>query len=136
MAIRVLLVDDSERDLRSLERTLEVVDADLDVVGAAAGGEEAIRLAEATECDVAIVDYRMPGMNGLEVAERLKQLRPSCKVVIITAFDDARGEIEASPHVDHFHEKIALESLGEALREVVGGAPPAAPRKRGLFRRG
>jgi DNA-binding NarL/FixJ family response regulator len=139
--LRVLLVDDTERDLRTLERTLRVVGAEIDLVGTAMGGEEALKLAADVPCDVAIVDYRMPGMNGVEVAERLKEIRPECKVVILTAFDENRAEIEGSPFVDHYHEKISLESIGDILDAFAAGEtapstddPPKA--KRGLFRRG
>src|SRR4051794_2845845 len=113
--LRVLLVDDTERDLRSLERTLRIVDAEVDIVGAASSGEEALKLATDVPFDVAVVDYKMPGMNGIEVAEHLKEIRPECKVAVITAYDDARGEIESSPHVDLYHEKISIDILPEAL---------------------
>src|SRR5688500_11304368 len=119
--LRVLLVDDTERDLRTLERTLRVVGAEIDVVGTAMGGEEALKLTADIPCDVAIVDYRMPGMNGVELAERLKGIRPECKVVILTAFDENRAEIESSPHVDHYHEKMSLESIGDVLTAFAAG---------------
>ena len=141
-ALRVLLVDDTERDLRTLERTLRVVGAELDVVGSAMGGEEALKLAADVPFDVAIVDYRMPAMNGVEVAGRLKEIRPECKVVILTAYDENRAEIESSAHVDHYHEKMSLDSIGEILDAFAAGesAPstdePPAKSKRGLFRRG
>jgi DNA-binding NarL/FixJ family response regulator len=140
-ALRVLLVDDTERDLRTLERTLRVVGAEIDVVGSAMGGEEALKLVADVQCDVAIVDYRMPGMNGVELAGRLKEIRPDCRVVILTAFDENRAEIEASPHVDHYHEKIELDSIGEVLDAFAAGAPAPStddpPKtKRGRFRKG
>lgn len=138
--LRVLLVDDTERDLRTLERTLRVVGAEIDVVGTAMGGEEALKLAADVPCDVAIVDYRMPGMDGVELAGRLKQLRPECKIVILTAFDENRAEIESSPHVDHYHEKIALDSIGDVLDAFASGGPAPSTdepvkTKRGRFRR-
>jgi response regulator RpfG family c-di-GMP phosphodiesterase len=122
--IRVLLVDDTERDLRSLERTLRIVDAEVDIVGTAATGEEALGVAANVPFDVAVVDYKMPGMNGVEVAAGLKEIRPDCKVVVITAYDDARGEIESSPHVDHYHPRRCTPSW-----VVNPSAPPPAPRR-------
>ena len=131
-------MDDTERDLRSLERTLRIVDAEVDIVGAATTGEEALRVAADVPFDIAVVDYKMPGMNGVEVAARLKEIRPDCKVVVITAYDDARGEIESSPHVDHYHEKISVDLLPDTLHTLMGREPvgAGAPKKRGLFRRG
>ena len=138
--IKVLLVDDTERDLRSLERTLRIVDAEVDIVATAATGEEALGVAANVPFDVAVVDYKMPGMNGVEVATRLKEIKPDCKVVVITAYDDARGEIESSPAVDHYHEKISVDLLPEALHALTGrepvGAAAGTEKKRGLFRRG
>src|SRR5207249_3564899 len=87
--LRVLIVDDIERDLRSVEQMVRLVAQDVEVVGTASSGEEALQLATTQPCDVAIVDYRMPGMDGVEVASRLKEIRPDCKVIILTAFDDA-----------------------------------------------
>jgi CheY-like chemotaxis protein len=68
--------------------------------------------------DVAVVDYMMPGMTGLETATKLKALRPQCTVIIFSALDLA-DEAEAHPDVDRFMPKseiLALERLLDGMR--------------------
>lgn len=83
--MRTLLVDDSEsfRDLLA-----EVADAaGLEVVGTAGSGEEGLRLFEELRPDVVIVDVRLPGMSGYEVADRVRVLAPATQVVVVSATD-------------------------------------------------
>jgi two-component system LytT family response regulator/two-component system response regulator AlgR len=134
-SIRVLVVDDRSQDIALLARTIEALASDVSVVGTATDGPEAIALAEKEDFDVAVVDYRMPGMDGLAVAERLKSLHPDSKVVILTAYDDARETIESHPSVDAFLEKLALDRIGDVLEEVTGRTPPAPASRGGFFRR-
>src|SRR2546423_6281847 len=108
--IRVLLVDDT--DLFSLEMMLDK--EQLEIVGMAKSGEEALQMASSLDFDVAVVDYKMPGMDGLEVAEKLKAMLPAVKVVILTSYD-VREVVAGNPNVDHYHEKIAIESLADSL---------------------
>lgn len=137
MSIRVIVVDDSERDLRSIERMLASSSQGIEVVGTFDTGPSAVAAAGATDFDVAVVDFRMPEMDGLQVAAALKQARPSCKVVILTAYDDARESAEASGNVDHFQEKVDVENLDVAVRRVHDGTPtaPIGGGRRGLFGR-
>jgi DNA-binding NarL/FixJ family response regulator len=130
---RVLLVDDT--DLKSLQL---VIDTDaVDIVAMAENGEEALATTANTNFDVAVVDYKMPGMNGLEVAKRLKEMKPDVKVIILTSYD-VRDEVSQSPAVDHYHEKIAVDSITDKILELSGKAPPepaGAHKKKGLFGR-
>jgi CheY-like chemotaxis protein len=133
--IRVLVVDDRSQDIALLARTIEALANDVTVVGTATDGGEAIELAETEPFDVAVVDYRMPGMDGLEVAAHLKATHPESKVVILTAYDDARETIESHPAVDAFLEKLALDRIGDVLEEVTGRTAPVPASRGGFFRR-
>jgi len=86
-SIRVLMVDDHAilRDgLRSLlERQPGIL-----VVGEASSGEEALEQVAALEPDVVLMDLAMPGMNGLEATQHLRQSHPKVKVLILTQHDD------------------------------------------------
>jgi DNA-binding NarL/FixJ family response regulator len=121
--LRVLLVDDT--DLASLQTIVQ--GEGFDIVGAATSGEEALELAADRDIDVAVVDYRMPGIDGVETAARLKVMKPDVKVIILTSYD-VRDVVDQSHYVDHDHEKIAVESLPEAIRRLI--APPPAERGR------
>jgi DNA-binding NarL/FixJ family response regulator len=85
--IRVLLVDDQVLMRRGLRKLLEVEDG-IEVVGEAADGVEALRLIPETRPDVALVDARMPKMDGVELIRRLSQEHPRVAAIVLTTFDD------------------------------------------------
>jgi DNA-binding response OmpR family regulator len=86
--MRVLLVDDSKafRDLLAEVATA----AGLDVIATAASGEEGLRLFEELRPEALILDVRLPGMNGFEVAERIREMSEATRVVIVSATDTGR----------------------------------------------
>lgn len=81
--IRVLLADD-EQLIRTALATLVDLEDDVEVVGQAASGPEAVAVARAVEPDVAVLDLQMPGLDGIEVAAQLREQVPGCGVVIVT----------------------------------------------------
>lgn len=81
--IRVLLADDEEL-IRVAVAALLGLEPDLEVVAQAADGRAAVELARAHRPDVAVVDLRMPSLDGIEVATELARVLPSCAVVILT----------------------------------------------------
>jgi DNA-binding NarL/FixJ family response regulator len=85
--IRVLLVDDEEL-VRSGLRLILSTEPDLDVVAEAADGEQALALAERHQPDVVMLDIRMPGLDGIEVARRLAASGSPARVVVLTTFDN------------------------------------------------
>ena len=85
--IRVLLVDDEEL-VRSGLRLILSTEPDVDVVAEAADGEQALALAERHQPDVVMLDIRMPGLDGIEVARRLAASGSSARVVVLTTFDN------------------------------------------------
>lgn len=89
--VRVLLVEDSDVS-RSTNELLLGLEGGISVVGAVASGEEAIDAVVALEPDVAVVDFRLPGMDGAETTTALRARRPTLAVVCLTAFpgDDVR----------------------------------------------
>ena len=85
--IRILLVDDQALFREGL-RTLLSIHPDLEVVGEAANGEEALRLAGDLHPDVVLMDLRMPVLDGVTATRRLSAARPGCRVIVLTTFDD------------------------------------------------
>jgi DNA-binding NarL/FixJ family response regulator len=86
--IRVLLVEDHQVVREGL-RALLRAETDIEVVGEAADGAAAVRLAEESAADVVVVDIGLPGLNGVEVIRRLRRERPDLQAVVLTMHDDA-----------------------------------------------
>jgi CheY-like chemotaxis protein len=132
--IRILLVDDRVRDITLMARTITTLAKDAEVVATAGSGAEALRITE--PFDVAVLDFRMPEMDGIELATKLRERDPELKVIILTAFEDARELAVGHPAVDQVLDKLALDRIGDVLDEVTGrvAAAPTTGRT-GFFRR-
>ncbi len=85
--IRIVIADD-HAVVRQGTRNLLERENDLEVVGEAGDGEEAVKLIDQLKPDVAIIDIAMPKLNGVEVTKQVKPRCPSTAVLILTAYDD------------------------------------------------
>src|SRR5712691_9473712 len=100
MAATIVIVDDNAR-VRVLLRGIAVQESDLQVVGEAEDGAEAIRLAQELQPDLVLVDPAMPQVNGLEALRRIKAERPETKVIIVTVHtEDAYRQAAADGGAD------------------------------------
>ncbi len=90
--IKVLLVDDEEAYVRTLAERMEMRDVGSRV---ALSGEEALKMLEDEPPDVMVLDLRMPGIDGMEVLERVKKEHPHIEVIILTGHGSDREEKEA-----------------------------------------
>ncbi|SOC08444.1 DNA-binding NarL/FixJ family response regulator [Ureibacillus xyleni] len=92
--IRLLLVDDQELIRESLAFVLNT-DEDIDVVGLAANGQEAIDLCEELQPTMVLMDIKMPVLNGIEATKVIKQNWPEIKIMILTTFQEVEQVVEA-----------------------------------------
>lgn len=88
MKIRVLLADDQSILADGIKSVLSSCE-EIEVVGIAQDGFEALDLLEKTSPDVVLMDIRMPNMNGVIATQEVKRRRPEVKVIILTTFDDS-----------------------------------------------
>lgn len=85
--IRILIVDDHPLFRQGLRWSLET-EHDLEVVGEAGNGQEAIKLTDKFLPDVALIDVNLPGLNGLEVARVIKRHSPHVNIIIVSVYDE------------------------------------------------
>ena len=118
--LRLLVADDSQFMRVAYKRILETQDH-LEVVAMAADGEEAVRKAEELEPDVALLDVRMPKVNGIEVAQRITSSRPGTGIVIISHYDDTEYIVELlkdGPEGKAYLLKESVDDIDELIRAV------------------
>lgn len=120
--IRILIADDQGL-LRAGLRALLSSEAELEVIAEAGNGEEALKLAQEFNPDVALLDINMPNMDGIEVTRRLKEVLPEARVLIITVHEDESLLQEAiKAGAAGYIVKRAVESeLIDAIRAVQRG---------------
>ncbi|MFC7327549.1 response regulator [Marinactinospora rubrisoli] len=120
--IRVLVVDDHAFFRRGLVSVL-AEEADIDVVGEAGDGEQAIRQAGDLRPDVVLMDVRMPRTSGIDACTGIKDAVPSAKIVMLTISDEEEDLFEAikAGATGYLLKEIAVDELPEAVRAVSGG---------------
>jgi DNA-binding NarL/FixJ family response regulator len=89
--MRILIVDDHPITRDGLRTALSLTD-DVEVVGEAASGEEAIEVVEDSKPDIIFMDVRMPGMNGIQATKVIRERHPETKVILFTV-DESRASI-------------------------------------------
>ena len=124
--LRVVIADDEPRARQYLERLLGEHD-EVEVVGAAKGGGEALAMIARTRPDVAFLDIHMPDLSGLEVARHLKG-EGAPIVVFVTAYDQHAVEAFELAALDYVLKPIRRERLDESLKRVVAEAEAGARR--------
>jgi two-component system response regulator DesR len=120
--IRVLLAEDQGMVRGALATLLDLED-DIEVVGEAANGEEALATAARVQPDVALLDIEMPGRDGITTAAELLRAMPGCRVVILTTFGKPgylRRAMEAGASAFLVKDSPAAE-LAAAIRRVLAG---------------
>jgi len=122
MTIKVLICDDQSL-FREALRTLLSSYSDLEVVGEAANGEESLRLAVSLSPDIALMDLRMPVMDGVEATRRINQLGKGIKVIVLTTFDDDETVFEGlrAGAVGYLLKDVSSEKLVEAIKAANNG---------------
>lgn len=118
--IRILIVDDSE-DVRQALKSFISLTGDIDVVGEATNGHEGLRKATELEPDIIIMDERMPGLNGLEASRIISKSTLSCKVIMLTNYEDFEMEAFNCGVKAYLIKGVRLDTLVDCIRKVHQG---------------
>jgi len=127
--IRVLLAEDHALVRAGVERLLATV-GDIEVVGSAANGAEAVALASEHRPDVVLMDISMPEMNGVEATRRIVAANEDVNIVVLTSFAD-REEIEAALDagaIGYLLKDAEPDDVIRGVRSAARGESPIAPR--------
>lgn len=127
--ITVLLVDDHALVRRGLEQLLQGVD-DIEVVGSASEGAEALQLVRQFTPDVVLMDLQMPGVDGVTATRVILESFPSTKVVVLTSFSDSTRIIAALDvgAVGYLLKDTEPDDLLSGIRSAARGESPLHPR--------
>ncbi|WP_123042351.1 response regulator [Cohnella candidum] len=146
---RILLADDHPMFCEGLIASLKTVDS-FEIVGQAADGAEAVRLAESLQPDLVLMDVNMPGMNGIEATREIIRMSPHIGILMLTMFDDdssvfaamkagARGYLLKGANKDEIVRALNVVAGGDVVFgstmarkimyyfEMMGGRAPAHP---------
>jgi DNA-binding NarL/FixJ family response regulator len=120
--IRTMIVDDHALFRRGLEMVLDE-EPDIELVGQASDGAEAVEKAAESLPDVVLMDIRMPRSNGIEACRAMKEAAPSAKIVILTISDEEEDLFEAirAGASGYLLKDIPLDEVADTVRAVHGG---------------
>jgi two-component system NarL family response regulator len=126
--IRVLVVDDHALFRRGLEMVLEQ-EPDIDVVGEAEDGADAVQKATETTPDIVLMDVRMPKRGGIDACTAIKAAVPSSKIIMLTISDEEADLYDAikAGAMGYLLKEISIEEVASAIRAVHGGQSLISP---------
>jgi DNA-binding NarL/FixJ family response regulator len=127
--IRVAVADDHRVVRVGLEQLLATFD-DVELVGAADGGEAAVEQVIEQKPDVLLLDLSMPDVDGIEVTRRVAAASPTTRVVLFTSFSDREQIVQAldAGAIGYLLKDAEPEAIHEALRAAARGESPLAPK--------
>ncbi len=117
--VRLLIVDDSNIVRRRIERSQRL--GEIEVVGTASNGIEALELARRTDPDLVTMDLTMPQMDGIECISRLIELKPSMRILVISALADKATAVQAMEQGANgfLHKPFTDRQLNDAIAELI-----------------
>jgi two-component system invasion response regulator UvrY len=126
--MKVIIADDHPVVRQGLRQML-AVESDLTVVGEARNGQEVVDLSRRVPWEVAVLDYNMPGKNGLELIKELRQRYPDRTVLILSMYPEDRYAVRAlkAGASGYLTKESAPEELVSAIRKVAGGGRYVTP---------
>jgi DNA-binding NtrC family response regulator len=115
--IKILLVDDEDDFVKSLSERMQMRDLDTDV---ALNGEQALEILDEDVPDVMVLDFKMPGIDGIEVLKRVRKSYPDVQVIMLTAHGSEKNEQEARRLgvFEYLHKPTGINKLVETIKKA------------------
>lgn len=128
--MKVLLVDDQVLFVESLKTVLSIVAEDLEIIGIAHSGEEAIDIVEKEKPDIILMDVRMPKMDGVIAARYILEKYNDIKIMMLTTYDDDEyvGEAMKFGASGYMLKDVPPEDLVNSIRAVMAGTIQMSPK--------
>ncbi|MBN2326294.1 MAG: response regulator transcription factor [Candidatus Omnitrophica bacterium] len=129
MKIKIILADDHSIIREGLRPLLEK-EEDMEVIGEAETGRQALQLVEKLNPDVVIMDISMPDLNGIEAARRIQQDFPQCKIVALSVHTDNQyvARMIQAGASGYLPKNCAFKELSAAIREAINGKTYLSPK--------
>ena len=118
--IRIFLVDDHQVVCEGLRRMLDL-ETDMEVVGEATDAKEALTQVELLSPEVILMDIKMPGVNGIELTQQLKEKQLSCNVIMLTMYDEYLAKAIEAGAAGYLLKDVKREELVKAIRALHQG---------------
>jgi CheY-like chemotaxis protein len=119
---RILVVDDNHEVRRMVTASLRTLGAEIDVLDVPSA-EEALVITASLPLDLVVLDFRLPGMSGLDMVTRLHKRRPETKVILVTGVEDAtiRKQVTQAGAEAYFFKPIEIDKFLEAVKRCLWG---------------
>ncbi|MCD6498214.1 MAG: response regulator transcription factor [Deltaproteobacteria bacterium] len=126
--IRVVVVDDEERIRRNLVKLLDQHEG-IEVLGTAASGPAAVELVDKVEPDLVLLDLGLPGLDGIQVTQQVKQRHPKVEILILTVFDEEDRVLAAilAGAAGYLLKGVSTDRIVEAIHDVSFGGSVIQP---------
>ena len=129
-AFRVLVVDDNHEVRRMVTASIKTLGSEIDVLDVPSA-EEALFISTSLPLDLVVLDFRLPGMSGLEMVTRLRKRKPETKIILVTGIEDAntRQQVSEADVDAYFFKPIEINVFLDAVRrclwpELIGADLP------------
>src|SRR4030066_1333479 len=120
-AFRVLVVDDNHEVRRMVTASIKTLGSEIDVLDVPSA-EEALFISTSLPLDLVVLDFRLPGMRGLEIVTRLRKRRPETKIILVTGVEDpaSRRQISEAGVAAFFFKPIEIATFLDAVSRCLG----------------